>query len=214
MYNLDILGTIHILRKHLYSTKLNLTSKTGFFRQNKRVQFSTLQFDEIFMLQFEIQIRKKNTQKIRENVGVDQKSTYVIYEWPNTSNNSIPDYGYQATGPACYSNSNATDFMGIPSRSGPPHGQAYPSNKSGQAQMHAYNAGKHNRNRLDLKHTIPTYYQVSNKRVYPFIFFKQKSEHSYYTLCCIFQSLKDLVVCLLNKQKFNHQHMNGGTYLI
>ena len=48
--------------------------------------------------------------------------------------------------------------MGIPSRSGgPPHGQAYPSNKSGQAQMHAYNAGKHNRNRLDLKHTIPTY---------------------------------------------------------
>ena len=71
-----------------------------------------------------------------------------------TSNNSIPDYGYQATGPACYSNSNATDFMGIPSRSGgPPHGQAYPSNKSGQAQMHAYNAGKHNRNRLDLMHT-------------------------------------------------------------
>lgn len=76
----------------------------------------------------------------------------------HASNNSIPDYGYQATGPACYSNSNATDFMGIPSRSGPPHGQAYPSNKPGQAQMHAYNAGKHNRNRLDLKHTIPTYY--------------------------------------------------------
>ena len=72
----------------------------------------------------------------------------------HASNNSIPDYGYQATGPACYSNSNATDFMGIPSRSGgPPHGQAYSSNKSGQAQMHAYNAGKHNRNRLELKHT-------------------------------------------------------------
>ena len=33
------LGTIHILRKHLYSTKLNLTSKiftkTGFYCQNK-----------------------------------------------------------------------------------------------------------------------------------------------------------------------------------
>ena len=53
------LGIIHILRKHLYSTKLNLTSKfftrTGFFfRQNKRISFSTLQFDEIFMLKFEI----------------------------------------------------------------------------------------------------------------------------------------------------------------
>ena len=77
----------------------------------------------------------------------------------HASNNSIPDYGYQATGPACYSNSNATDFMGIPSRSGgPPHGQAYSSNKSGQAQMHAYNAGKHNRNRLELKHTYPVKY--------------------------------------------------------
>ena len=48
------LGTIHILRKHLYSTKLNLTSKfftkTGFFCQNKRISFSTVRFDEIFML--------------------------------------------------------------------------------------------------------------------------------------------------------------------
>ena len=48
------LGTIHILHKHLYSPKLNLTSKiftkTGFFRQNKRISFSTLDFDEIFML--------------------------------------------------------------------------------------------------------------------------------------------------------------------
>jgi hypothetical protein len=47
-------GTIHILRKHLYSTKLNLTSKfftkTGVFRQNKRISFSTLHFDEFFML--------------------------------------------------------------------------------------------------------------------------------------------------------------------
>ena len=47
-------GTIHILRKHLDSTKFNLTSKcftkTGFFRQNNRVSFSTLQFDQIFIL--------------------------------------------------------------------------------------------------------------------------------------------------------------------
>ena len=51
------LGNIHIVCKHLYSTKLNLTSKiftkTGFFRQNKRISFSTLHFDEIFMLKFE-----------------------------------------------------------------------------------------------------------------------------------------------------------------
>ena len=37
------LGTIHILRKRLYSTKLNLTSKIftkpGYFRQNKRCFF-------------------------------------------------------------------------------------------------------------------------------------------------------------------------------
>ena len=43
-------GTIHILRKHLNSTKLNLTTKfftkTGFFRQNKTISFSILYFDE------------------------------------------------------------------------------------------------------------------------------------------------------------------------
>ena len=48
------LGNIHILRLHLYSTKLNLTSKiftkTGFFRQNKRISFLTLHFDKICML--------------------------------------------------------------------------------------------------------------------------------------------------------------------
>ena len=42
-------GTIHILRKHLYSTKLNLISlfftKTGVFHQNKRIYFSTLRFE-------------------------------------------------------------------------------------------------------------------------------------------------------------------------
>ena len=43
-----------LLRKHLYSTKLNLITKffikTGFFRQNKRVYFSTLCFDKIFIM--------------------------------------------------------------------------------------------------------------------------------------------------------------------
>ena len=48
-------GTIHILLKHFYSSKFNLTSKlftkTGcFFRQIKRISFSTIHFDEIFML--------------------------------------------------------------------------------------------------------------------------------------------------------------------
>ena len=47
------LGTSHILRKHFYSTKLNLNSLIVydyFFRQNERISFSTLYFDEIFML--------------------------------------------------------------------------------------------------------------------------------------------------------------------
>ena len=48
------LGTVHILRKHFYSTKLNLTThfsqKLIFFRQIKRISFSTLHFDKIFML--------------------------------------------------------------------------------------------------------------------------------------------------------------------
>ena len=53
----DYQGTIHILRKHLYSTKLNLTSKfftrTGvFFVKTKDFSFSTLHFDIIFMLFF------------------------------------------------------------------------------------------------------------------------------------------------------------------
>ena len=48
------LGTIHILHKHFYSTKLHLSSKiftkTWFFHQNKIISFSTLHFDEIFIL--------------------------------------------------------------------------------------------------------------------------------------------------------------------
>ena len=41
------------------------------------------------MLQFEIFSALKNAQKIRENVAVDKKSAYVIYEWPH----SIGGYG-------------------------------------------------------------------------------------------------------------------------
>ena len=52
--NANCLGTIHILRKHLYSTKLNLNSnflrELVFFCQNKGISFSTLHFDKIFML--------------------------------------------------------------------------------------------------------------------------------------------------------------------
>ena len=52
------LGTFHILRKHLYSKKLNLNSKfftrTGFCHQNKEISFSTVHFNKIFMLYFEI----------------------------------------------------------------------------------------------------------------------------------------------------------------
>ena len=74
-------GTIHILRKHLYSIKLNLTSKffikIGFFHQNKRIYFSTLHFDKIFILKVEIFSmylnKMKNAQKMLENVAGDKK---------------------------------------------------------------------------------------------------------------------------------------------
>ena len=54
-FDFALLGTIHILRKHFYSTKLNLItifSQTRFLRQNKTKSISMLHFDKIFMLQF------------------------------------------------------------------------------------------------------------------------------------------------------------------
>ena len=45
------------------------------FRQNKEASFSTLHFDEILVLKEET-----NAQEICENVVVDKKSAYVIYE--------------------------------------------------------------------------------------------------------------------------------------
>ena len=68
-------GTIHILRKHLYSTKLTLNTKfltNFFFRQ--RVSFSTLHFDEIFMLMSE-SLKHRERKKNRENVAVDEKKS-------------------------------------------------------------------------------------------------------------------------------------------
>ena len=43
-----MLGTVHILRKHSNST--NFSQKLRVFCQNNRIYFSTLPFDEIFML--------------------------------------------------------------------------------------------------------------------------------------------------------------------
>jgi hypothetical protein len=50
-------GTIHILRKHLYNTKLNLISQIFsqnlvFLCQIKRISFSSLHFDKTFKLKF------------------------------------------------------------------------------------------------------------------------------------------------------------------
>ena len=52
---LTFLGTIHILRRHFYSTKLDLISQiftkaVVFFRQIKRISFSTLHFDKNFKI--------------------------------------------------------------------------------------------------------------------------------------------------------------------
>ena len=78
-------GTIYILRKNLYSTKLNdfqIFHKNCFFRQIKRISFSTLYFDKIFMLKVEFfSVHKEKCSKIRESDAVDKKSAYVIYEW-------------------------------------------------------------------------------------------------------------------------------------
>ena len=56
LFHATLKGTIHILRRHLHSTQLYLTSqfftKTGGFHQNKRIYFSSLHlhFDNLVML--------------------------------------------------------------------------------------------------------------------------------------------------------------------
>ena len=78
---LILLGTIHILRKHLYSTKLNLTSKiftkTGFFRQNKSGVFQHYILTKFSCCSLKLSVHKeeKNIQKIREIVVVDIKDS-------------------------------------------------------------------------------------------------------------------------------------------
>ena len=51
-------------------------SKAGFFCQDKRISFSTLHFDEIFKLQFDLLVHKeeeKLLKKFVKNVAVDKK---------------------------------------------------------------------------------------------------------------------------------------------
>ena len=79
VFGLLTLGTIHILRKHLYSTKLNLTSKfftrTGFFF----VKIKEFLFQHYILTKFSccslkfLADKEENSQKIRENVVVDKK---------------------------------------------------------------------------------------------------------------------------------------------
>ena len=71
------LGTIHMFCKLFLQNKTSfefqIFSKTGVFLQNKMISFSTLLFDGVFILQFEIFQyikKKKNAQKTRENVVV------------------------------------------------------------------------------------------------------------------------------------------------
>ena len=75
VFGLLTLGTIHILRKHFYSTKLNLTSKfftrTGFFSSKQRNFFFNITFS-CCSLKF-LADKEENSQKIRENVVVDKK---------------------------------------------------------------------------------------------------------------------------------------------
>ena len=73
-------GTIHILRKHLCSTKFNSITKfymkTGIFHQNKKVYFSKSCCDKIFMMFFEIfrtQRRKQTFKKFVKMLGLIKK---------------------------------------------------------------------------------------------------------------------------------------------
>ena len=69
-----ILGTIHTLRKHYYSTKLNLT-KTDFFVKSKEILIQCYILTKFFST-------SKNAQKFVKMLWLIKKSAYVIYEWP------------------------------------------------------------------------------------------------------------------------------------
>ena len=72
-------GTIHILRKLLYSPKLNLTSKfftkTIFSSKPTNFFFNITFWRNFYLVVWNITYinKKKNAQKIRENVAVDKK---------------------------------------------------------------------------------------------------------------------------------------------
>ncbi len=86
-------GVVHILRKHFYSTKFNLTSsfftKIVFFCQNKKILTHHYILTK-FHAAVSVHTQKK-AQQIRETVDVDKKSAYVIYEWSprNTWENDL-----------------------------------------------------------------------------------------------------------------------------
>ena len=68
------LGTIHILRKHLYSIKFNLTSeffpKTFFLVKSKEIIFQHYILTKFssFSLKYLVHKEEENAQKIRENI--------------------------------------------------------------------------------------------------------------------------------------------------
>ena len=67
------LGTIHILRKHFYSTKLNLTTYL-FFHKNLRISlFLYCILTKFSCCSLKFLVQKQHAQKNRENVVVDKK---------------------------------------------------------------------------------------------------------------------------------------------
>ena len=76
------LGTINILRKHLYSTKLNFTiyffTKECSFRQKQQKKMF---FNITFLTKFLVRKKKRIAQKTCKNTVVDEKSSaYLTYE--------------------------------------------------------------------------------------------------------------------------------------
>jgi hypothetical protein len=76
----SFLGTIHILRKHLYSEKINLTSKfftkLSFFVKTKEFLFQRYILTKFSCrsLKFLVHEEGEKCTKIRENVAVDNQS--------------------------------------------------------------------------------------------------------------------------------------------
>ena len=108
-HKMSFLGTIHILRKHSYSTKLNLTTlfftNTVFFRQNKTISFSILHFDEISCWSLKFLVHKKETNCSKNSwkcCGWSNKCLRNIWMVPKLWSSWIPRCGstnfYRAIG--------------------------------------------------------------------------------------------------------------------